>query len=232
MTEHRTQEAVRLLAESQLFRGLDESALAGLASRAIRRHYDEDEVILVRGAESGSLGVIVSGRVKVTSVGDTGNEVLLDLVGRGQVFGELAVLDGEPRSADVIAIEPTEVLTITRTVLLAILREDPDIALHLLQVVCAKLRRTTQLLTETVFLELPGRLAHRIRLLATEYGKTTADGVRIEHGLSQQELADSVGASRERVNKQLRSWEQSGLLTIGRGLLLVPDLENLTGAVD
>jgi CRP-like cAMP-binding protein len=162
-------------------------------------------------------------------VGESGSEVLLNIINPGQVFGEMALVDGEFRSADAVAIEQTEIVTLLRRDFLPILRRHPDAALRMMAVLSGRIRQTTAFVEDAVFLDVPTRLLHRLVALAEQYGETDpkTGALRIQHGLSQQSLGDSVGLTRVSINRQLGTWRHRGLIEDGRGWVTILDLDKL-----
>jgi CRP/FNR family cyclic AMP-dependent transcriptional regulator len=220
---------VDLLRGSAILGHLPDSELRELAGRVHRSRYAKGEFIFRKGDEGSGLMVVVSGRVNITSVGISGDEVLLNITDPGQVFGEIALLDGEPRSADAVAASPTETLTVLRRDFLPILRGHPDAALRVMGVLTQRIRQVTSFVEDALFLDVPTRLLHRLQALANQYGEIDAKtgAVRIEHGLSQQSLGDSVGLTRVSINRQLSAWREQGLIEDGRGWITLLDPEKL-----
>ncbi len=220
---------VELLRSSAILGHLPEDELHELAGRVHRTQYAKDEFIFRKGDEGSGLMVVVSGRVKITSVGATGNEVLLNMIDPGRVFGEIALLDGEPRSADAVAASPTEIITLLRRDFLPILSNHPDAALRMMGVLTQRIRQSTLFVEDAVFLDAPTRILHRLHALADQYGQTDPKtGVlRIEHGLSQQSLGDSVGLTRVSINRQLATWREQGLIEDGRGWIAILNPDKL-----
>lgn len=224
---------VELLRGSTLLDALPESELRELATHVHRSHHETGDLIFRKGDVGSGMMVVVSGRVKISSVGSSGNEVILNVIEPGQVFGEMTLVDGEPRSADAVAAKPSELLTVLRRDFLPVLSRHPEAALEMMQVLSRRLRNTTQFVEAAVFLDVPARLLNRVRFLAERYGQQDPDtgAIRIEHEFTQQDLADSVGVTRVSVNRQLGAWEDQGLIRKGRGWIEIPDLERLDASV-
>jgi CRP-like cAMP-binding protein len=175
----------------------------------------------------------VEGTLKVVTTSEAGDDVVFSTLGPGDVFGEIALLCEAERTATVVALTDCELLVIERRELLAFLRSHPDASLRLMTVLAQRVRNLSEFVEDTLFLNLPVRLAKKLVAYAESHGKRTPDGVRIELRLSQEEWGDLVGATRESINKQMRSWTEEGLLRIvqGRVLLLRLDaLEALAGS--
>lgn len=210
-----------LLAGAPLFADLPEDEQARLAALLRRRPYARGATIFLRGDPGASLFLIESGRVKITLTSDEGKEVVLALLGPGDVFGELSLLDGEPRSADAVALEPCQLLLLAREDVLRVLESRPRVALNLLAVLARRLRRDNQLVQDVTSLDVPARLARALLTLAEGQGRPGQGGVAIEARLTQSELAAMVGATRESVNKWLGFYARQGLIRRERGRLVV-----------
>lgn len=208
-----------VLARVPLFVGLPYAELAILASRLRQHRCGRGEVIFRQDDPGTSLYVIESGVVKVLRLSTEGREVILALLGPGDFFGELALLDGKPRSADAVAREPTDLLILDRKDFLEFLERFPPAALHLLEALSQRLRRTDQLVQDAAFLDVPGRLARMLLQLS----ESRPQGI----SLTQAELAAMVGATRESINKWLRFYQQRGYVGYEAGRLIVLRPEEL-----
>lgn len=215
----------RLLAQIPLFAELSEDELHGLAATLHRRRYAKGEVVFLQGEIGSDLFVVESGHVKIVLTSPEGREFIMALLGPGDFFGELALLDGEPRSADAIAQEDARLLRLRREDFTRFLEERPTIAIRLLAFLTRRLRQDTQALQNSAFLDVPGRIARALVRLAETRGTPTVDGILIASKLTQTELAGMVGATRESVNKWLGAYERQGLIArrAGRILVIRPD---------
>ncbi len=217
----------RVLAQASIFAGLEPRQLDALASLTVRKRFRAREVVLRKGDPALQIYVILRGRLKTMTAGGEGRQAAFSIMGPGEVFGEVAVLDGEPRSATITALEPCELLIIQRNDFFHFLERSPQAAIKLLEVLARRLRRLSERVEDTAFLEVSGRLAKELLRLAERYGQRVGDGVHIELKLSQQELGDLVGATRESVNKQLRAWVSDGLIEQTAGKLVIVDPDAL-----
>jgi CRP-like cAMP-binding protein len=197
----------RLLAASPLFAAFQPAELDRLASSLVERRYADRQTIFSRGDAGSCLMILFLGRVRVGVTSADGREILLSVLERGQVLGELALLDGKPRSADATALGDCLLLSLDRSHLLPVLRRSPEAALRLFEIVCARLRAADEQLEGAVLMSVPARLA-RLLLENAEGGAG-----RIELGLSQGDLARLIGASRQKVNLYLGRWLAEGVLT-------------------
>ncbi|HHH30050.1 MAG TPA: Crp/Fnr family transcriptional regulator [Polyangiaceae bacterium] len=214
-----------ILARASIFEGLEPAQIDALARMAVRKTYRTREIVLRKGDPAMQIYVIAKGRLKAITAGAEGRQAALSIMGPGEVFGEVAVLDGEPRSATITALEPCELIIVNRNEFFYFLERNPSAALRLLQVLARRLRRLSERVEDSTFLDVPGRLAKALVRLAQRYGRDVGDGTRIELKLSQQELGDLVGTTRESVNKQLRAWQSEGLLEQEKGRVILKDVE-------
>ena len=200
------------LARVSLFAGLADADLAELAAGLRARRYPRGATIFLCGDPGESLCIIESGLVRLGLTSADGREMVLALLGPGDFFGELAILDGRPRSADAIAVEDTRLLLLQRESFLRALEARPRLAIQLLGVLSERLRRDAQILQDVVFLDVPGRLAGVLLRLAGGSDESPDAARVVPVRLSQAELASMVGTTRESVNKWLRAFEQRGLI--------------------
>lgn len=206
---------LRLLSRVPLFRAFPPSELERLAARTVERRFVRGQTIFRRGEPGSSMLVVAAGRVRVGVTSATGREVLLAILGPGEVLGELALLDGGPRSADAAALDGCALLSLDRRDLLPALRASPEAAVGLVEVVCGRLRVTNERLEAACLMPAGARLARLLLTLAAEDGRL--DG----GGLSQGDLGRLVGTSRQRVCLELGRWVREGILARdGRGLRL------------
>jgi CRP-like cAMP-binding protein len=215
------------LARIWIFEGLAGDELARLAALARTRVYKARETIVEKGDPPRELFVLLRGRAKVLTRGVEGADAALNVMGPGQVFGEVAILDGQPRSASVVALEECEIAVVDVQAFRDFLASSPPVALKLLGVLAGRVRELTTRLEDRVFLDVPARLAKQLLWLAENHGERTAAGAQIEVRLSQQELGDLIGATRESVNKYLNEWTRSGVLKQSRDGVEIFDLDAL-----
>jgi len=219
---------IKLMQQTVLFAGLAEESVAELATTAHFLRLETYETLFLKGDEGRSLYIVARGVIRISSTSDDGKETTLNLMHSGQMFGEVAVLDGQNRTANAIAHEPAELLVIERRDLMAFLDRNPEAMRRMLVAVCSRLRWISEALEDAHFLDLPRRLAKRILLLAKLFGHPHSEGgIRIALQLSQQDLAELLVVTRESVNRQLRQWETDGLMTLKGGYIVVTDIARL-----
>lgn len=221
MAEDEAASTRELLRSHWLLRHLDDRAFDRLYRYVRRENYPRGQTIFSRGDAGQSLLAVVKGRVRISNQGLDGRAVVFDFVDAGEIFGEIALLDGEGRSADATAAEDTELLVLERRDLLPLLERDPKLCLQLLTVLCGRLRRTTEQVEDLLFLVRPARLAKVLIRLAGEYGTKVEGGISIDLELSQRELGDLTGMTRESMNRQLTEWRRDGLVDLAGGHVIV-----------
>ena len=220
--------AADALSRCRLFAGMGEPSLQAIARTLRSRRFRRGEVLFHEGDPGDALFVVASGAVKVVVPSEDGEEAILATLRRGDFLGELALLDGAPRSASAVALEATETLTLPRDQFRALIAGEPAIRDALLASVAGELRRLTTHVAELHFLDLTGRLAARLARLAEEHGERQPNGeIRLDAPLTQSDLAAMIGATRQSVNKLLGEFEADGLLRMERDSIVVPDLARL-----
>ena len=221
-----------LLAQHFLLQHLPPKELDQVVAFAQTRRYAADEMIFNKGDPGDGLLAIVSGRVRIGTISRDGREVVLNILDAGAIFGEIALIDGRERTAHAIAMTPTEILFLDRGRFLPFLESHPSTMTRLLVVLCDRIRWVSEMVEDTLFLDLPGRLAKKLLGLARDYGEAGERGTRITLKLSQQDLANLIGMTRESVNKQLRAWQDDGLIALDHGYVTILDEDGLQGRSD
>jgi CRP-like cAMP-binding protein len=227
--------AARPLAETlatvPFFSGLDAASLERVGRGMRTRRFRRGEVIFHLGDPGDALFIVMSGAIKIMLPSDSGDEAILATLHAGDVFGELALLDGAPRSATASALEPSETLILPRAQFRELLATEPAIRDALLAALAGELRRLTNHVEELHFLDITGRLASRLARLATESGKKLSDGsIRLGSPLTQGDLAAMIGCTRQSVNKLLGMFTDDGLIRLERESIVVLDLDGLLRA--
>jgi len=217
----------KILAQNFLFRFLPAADLDRLGDLALRRNYGKGERIFLKGDPGNAMMAVLGGRVQICTYSSDGREVVLNVIHPGEVFGEIALIDGGERTADAFAMEATELLVLSRRDFLPYLERNPKVCVKLLEMMCLRMRWTSEQLEDFSFLDLRSRLAKRLIYLASLHGEESPRGTRINVRLPQQLLASMIGTSREAVNKQLRAWEGDGIIDVSRGSITILDREPL-----
>jgi CRP-like cAMP-binding protein len=205
---------------------LDDDALARVGSHLLRRRFRRDEVVFHQGDPGDSLHILASGSMKVTLPSLDGEEAIIASLRAGDFFGELALLDGAPRSATIVALEASETMVLPRPAFKALLETDPQVRDALLAGVAGELRRLTGQVEELHFLDLTGRLASRLTRLAREVDPTSNE-VTLSWRYTQSDIAAMIGGTRQSVNKLLADLVSDGLITVDRDTLVVHDVARL-----
>jgi CRP-like cAMP-binding protein len=209
-----------LLRGHPLFGAIAPELLERLSAYATTRGIARGDTIFAKGDPGNSLYAVCAGTVKISVPSADGKDAVFNLVGQGEIFGEIALLDGQPRTADATAQTDCELMVIERRDFLDLVRSQPEIALKLMEVLCARLRHTSEQVEDVLFLDLPGRLA-KILLQLTAKAELPARRVT----MTQREIGQMIGMSRESTNKQLRDWEHRNWVRLERGgiVVLKPD---------
>jgi CRP-like cAMP-binding protein len=219
------------LARIPFFAGLDAPALERVAAGTRTRRFRRAEIIFHAGDPGDALFIIVSGEVKIALPSEEGDEAILATLRPGDVFGELALLDGAPRSATASALVATEVVLLPRDRFRELVATEPAVRDTLLASLAGELRRLTTHVEELHFLDMTGRVAARLVRLAREAGPVAVDGsIRLRPTLTQAELASMVGCTRQSVNKLLGQFADDGLVRVDRDGIVVIDLAGLIAA--
>ncbi len=195
----------------------------------MQRPYRSGEIIFSQGDAGDALHGIVRGKVRISAGDADGREVFFNILGAGDTFGEIALLDGGARTATATAMVASELLSIARAAFFATLEREPRLALELLRLCGERLRWTSGLAEDAALLEAPARLARRLLLLGEAHGEPDARGIVLR--LSQEDLASFLGVTRQLVNQYLQEWKQRGWVDLGRGAVFIRDktaLERLT----
>jgi CRP/FNR family cyclic AMP-dependent transcriptional regulator len=209
----------RLLKKCALFRALDEPARRELVALAHRRSFDAGDAIFHLGAPGHSMVAVLVGTVRVSMPAHKGKEIILADLPAGELLGEIALLDGRERSANARALTKCELLVLERRDVMPFLERSPKACLQLMALLCARIRRSDERMSDIAFFDLPARLAKTL----LNYPAPGHDPPRLS--LSQSELADMAGGTRENVNRCLRDWQRRGILGLKEGwtIILKPD---------
>ncbi|KGF00421.1 MULTISPECIES: Crp/Fnr family transcriptional regulator [Actinomycetaceae] len=215
------------ISQVPLFEGLDEAQQNSLRSKMGQTTLRRGEVLFEEGEPGNRLYIITEGKVKLGHTSMDGRENLLAVLGPGEIIGELTLFDPGPRSTTATAVSPVTLLHLDHADLNAILDTNPTMGKHMLRALARRLRRTNESLADLVFSDVPGRVAKALLDLADRFGTPAEDGVHVPHDLTQEELAQLVGASRETVNKSLADFVSRGWIHLeGRAVTLL-DLDRL-----
>ena len=230
MAENGTpQEIVRLLGKCLVFRALDEPTRVDLATRIRRQSYKAGETIFHVGAAGHSMMVVLQGAVRVSLPSPAGRTIILADLGMGDVLGEVTLLDGKGRSADAIAITNCSLAVLERRDVLPFLEKRPEVCIKLLELMCARLRKSDERMSEIAFFDLPSRLA-KVMLERVKESGAARENPRLS--LSQSELAAMINGTRENVNRCLRDWQRRGIVEIRDRWIILAQEDALRDLVD
>ena len=211
-----------------LFAALDDDAGAALRGAMKHEHFARGDVVFDEGDQGDKLYAVVEGKIKLARTAPDGRENLQAVLGPGEMFGELSLFDPKPRTAGAVAVTDSVLASLAHDALRPWITGRPDVAVQLLQALAQRLRRTNDVLADLVFSDVPARVAKALLGLAERFGQPTSEGIHVVHDLTQEELAQLVGASRETVNKALADFSSRGWLRIESRAVVIRDIEGLT----
>lgn len=219
----------QLLAKHFLISTMPERALDDLVKFSTVARFEPHRAIFNKGDPGDCLYGILSGRVRIYSSSPEGDEIVLNVLEAGELFGEIALLDGNTRTAGAAAMEQADLLRIHRDHFLPYVKANPDLILGMLSLLCHRLRWTSSAIEDAAFLAFPARMAKRLLFLGEHYRRPEERDITIP--LSQHDLGSMVGASRETINKQLALWRSAGIVDTGRGVIVIRNCEALRALV-
>jgi CRP/FNR family transcriptional regulator, cyclic AMP receptor protein len=213
--------AETILERTRLFRGLPPATIRQISSLSIRRSYSVGAIVFSQADPGDALYGVVSGKIRISASSRDGREIFLNIMEPGDTFGEIALLDGRHRTATASATATSELIIITRDHFLELLKREPTLVNHVVQLLCDRIRWTSGLAEESALLSVPERLARRLLSLARLHGRETRNGVELR--ISQEEVAHFLGLSRQAVNQYLQHWKARGWVGLGRGKIMIVD---------
>ncbi len=215
-----------VLKQRSVIGSLPDDALDDLLRRACIVRFAKGDAVYRRGDEGDSLMIIISGRIKISNVASSAREIVLNFLGPGDLNGELGVLDGRERSADATALEATEALVIFRRDILPVLERNPHAMLALVATLAGKIRQMSAM-AEHSLLQMAGKAASGLLLLAAQHGRAVSDGILVDLKLSQKDLGNFVGLSRENTSRELGRLKEEELIRIDGAHIIILDIEAL-----
>lgn len=215
------------LSDCEIFRSLGSSDRERLSSLVRRRAFNKQEIVFLKGDPGFGLYLIRGGRVKICALDSQGAELVFTFLSKGDLLGDMAILDGKSRSATAIAVEDTDTLFLDRNEFLEFLRESPQACVSIIAMLCQRLRRLSTQLEEVSFLDVSGRIARKLIEMTKDGPGDPRTNTSPTYAISQEELARIIGASRVMVNKVLNSFVDLGLISIARKKLAVLDASEL-----
>jgi len=216
-----------VLARAGLFQGVEPEAAESLAATMTFSEHGRGETVFSEGEQGDSLFIVLTGKIKIGRRAADGRENMLSVMGPSDMFGELSLFDPGPRTATASVLTEARLASLAHTALRPWIADRPEIAEQLLRVLARRLRRTNDALADLIFTDVPGRVAKALLGLAERFGSEDGDGTRVHHDLTQEELAQLVGASRETVNKALADFAGRGWLRVDSRAVTILDAERL-----
>jgi CRP-like cAMP-binding protein len=221
--------AYTVIERNRLFRGLPPATLERIAGLGVRRTYATGETIFAQSDPGDGLYGVVTGRVRISASSADGKELFLNIMEPGDTFGEIALLDGRPRTAGASTTAASDLIMIPRDQFMGLLRREPELVTHVLELLCQRVRWLSGLTEDSALLPVPARLARRLLTLGSMHGQNTAKGIRLS--ISQEEMARFVGLSRQVVNQHLQHWKARQWVDLGRSNITILDAAALQSIV-
>jgi CRP/FNR family transcriptional regulator len=221
------EDAEVVLRRAPLFNGLDDESARTLRRQTSEVKLSRGEHLFLEGQDGDRLYVVLDGKIKLTRAAVDGRENLWSVLGPGEMFGELSLFDPRPRTSTASAVTDVTLAALAHDALRPWLLERPEVSMHMLQALAQRLRRANDVVADLVFTDVPGRVAKNLLDLADRFGEQEREGLHVHHDLTQEELAQLVGASRETVNKALADFAARGWLQISARSVLILDPERL-----
>lgn len=213
--------------KAPIFSGLDEAAASTLRSSMSLVKLRKGQSLFKEGDDGDHLFIVSNGKVKLGTKSPDGRENLLMILGPGDMFGDLSLFDSGPRTSTATAVTDTKLLSLGQDKVIPWVKEHPEVSLHLLARLASRLRRTNEVVGDLVFSDVPGRVAKALIDLGVKFGDKREEGLFVNHDLTQEELAQLVGASRETVNKALADFSQRGWLRLEARSVMILDYERM-----
>ena len=217
-----------IIRKAPLFSALDDDASHALRASMVALKLNKGQILFKEGEEGDRLYVVVHGKIKLGTTSADGRENLLSILGPGEMFGELSLFDPEPRTSTATAVTDAKLVSLAHEAVIGLVTSNPQTSLELLRRLAQRLRKSNEILADLVFADVPGRVAKAIMDLGERFGVQKDDGLHVNHDLTQEELAQLVGASRETVNKALADFAARGWVKLEPRAVLVTDVERIT----
>jgi CRP/FNR family transcriptional regulator, cyclic AMP receptor protein len=223
MTGLTYQEKRDIFEQNSLLGKLSDKEIDALLTYSRVERYPAGEEIFAKGSPGNCMMLVLRGSVWISSISLTGKEIVLNIINAGEIVGEIGVLDGGERSGDAVAMTDCELLVLNRRDFMPLLDRHADICLLLIKILCQRLRQTSEQVEDLFFRHLEGRIAKALLHLSERAGRPDIEGRALELHLSQSELGNIVGGSRESVNKQLQAWQRAGFIDLAKGSIVIRD---------
>lgn len=221
-----------LLASHYMFKDLSPELIERIARLSVTRKIRAGDTLFFKNDDGDALYGVLNGRIRISTGTAGGQELVLNIIEKDEIFGEIALLDGKPRTADAIAITDAELMVLHRRDVKQLIVEESDLAVHFLELAGERLRWLSDRIEDAAFLDVAARLAKQLLHMADISGEQTADGVLVKLQPSQAELGQMLGTSRISISKHLRRWRDRGWVTLKRGVVLIKDKESLQDIIE
>ncbi len=221
-----------LLASNYMFKDLPEDLIDRIVKLSVNKRLRRGEALFYKNDDGDALYGVLGGRIRICTGTAGGQELVLNIIEAGEVFGEIALLDGKPRTADAIAIDDCDLMVIQRRDVRHLLEQEPSLALHFLELAGARLRWLSDRIEDSAFLDVAGRLAKQLLHMAEISGEQTEEGTVVHLRPSQSELGQMLGTSRISISKHLRRWRDRDWVTLRRGVVVLKNMDALQDIVD
>ena len=215
-----------------LFGSLDQLALTEFLNNATISKFPSGKMIFQKGDLGTQLYLISEGRVRISTISEDGKEIILNILESGEIFGEIAFLDGKDRTATAVATEDCNLISISRATFTSLMSRHPEVVCPLIEVLCARLRWVSEAYEDAIFHHLPQRLARKLLSLTNLQKAPNMGAVPFMLPISQADLGRTLGMSREKINRQLKYWQRSGIVSLKRGEIWINDRAYLSRAAN
>lgn len=221
-----------LLASHYMFKDLPPELIDRISKLSVTKNIRAGETLAYKGDDGDALYGILNGRIRISTGTAGGQELVLNIVEKDEIFGEIALLDGKPRTADMIAITDCELMVLHRRDVKQLIEQESSLAVHFLELAGERLRWLSDRIEDAAFLDVAARLAKQLLHMAEISGEETPEGVVVKLQPSQAELGQMLGTSRISISKHLRRWRDRGWVTLRRGVVLIKDRDSLQNIIE
>lgn len=221
-----------LLASHYMFKDLPPELIDRIAKLAVTKNIRPGETLFFKNDDGDALYGILDGRIRISTGTAGGQELVLNIIEKDEIFGEIALLDGKPRTADAIAITDCELMVIHRRDVKQLIEQETALAIHFLELAGERLRWLSDRIEDAAFLDVAARLAKQLLHMAEISGEQTSEGVIVKLQPSQAELGQMLGTSRISISKHLRRWRDRDWVSLRRGVVLIKDRESLQNIIE
>lgn len=216
-----TEELLSFFQEVPLLKDIEKKELTNIANAVVVRDFEKGKTVFYEDDKGTSLYIIISGSVKVSIYSDDGREHVIGSLKEKDFFGELSLIDGQPRSTSIVALDKLKVITLSRDNFIQLLKTNPEIISKIIESLCKKIRKTDSHISDLAFLTAPGRVARQILKLAQEIGKEVGNTIVIEHNLTRQEMANISNTTRETLTRIVMAFQEEGIISNEKNTIVI-----------